>query len=373
MSEPTSRLYERFLELLSPGPGPAEPPPPGDGREPARARYGERTDGAGRSHAVLITRDEWILDQIDLARSFDQLLTADDVVVVAVPYELSFTGAGVDRAIELVGASVISVGTSNTICPMPRLLALIKEYEATALVCSPSLATELAGLALASEQPLDHSTVRSVICVGEACSRKRLDRIGAAWGARAHALYGTASTPTVAVPCAFGALHVCDHRLRASVRDVPSGETAPDGARVRGAVTRGELLLAAADTGPPDGESRATGELVELGPADRGCACGAGSAVLTPLGPVSEAVAARRGPVSAVDVERVVFDRAELAPHFACAVREGGFDVTCAVTDGEAVRDGEAKRSLEKRIRAELDVEADVRIVAVHDWNTAES
>ncbi|MFI8929207.1 phenylacetate--CoA ligase family protein [Streptomyces sp. NPDC053474] len=366
MSEPAARLYERFLELLTPGPGPAGPPPPRDGRAPARARYGERLDGAGRSHPVLITRDEWILDQIDLARSFDQLLTADDVVVVAAPYELSFTGAGVDRAIELIGASVISVGTSNTICPMPRLLALIKEYEATALVCSPSLATELAVLARASQQPPDHASVRSVICVGEACSRERLDRIGAAWGARARTLYGTASTPTVAVPCAYGALHVCDHRLRASVRDVRSGRTAPDGAR-------GELLLAPADTGPPGGGSRATGELVELGPADGRCACGAKSTVLTPLGRVSEAVATRSGPVCAVDVERVVFDRADLAPHFACAVREGGFDVTCAVTDGVTARDGAAQRSLEKRIRAELDVDVEVRIVAVHDWNTAVS
>ncbi|WP_234334527.1 AMP-binding protein [Streptomyces sp. NRRL B-1347] len=376
MSEPTSRLYERFLELLTPGAGPDGPAHRAGGREPARARYGERVDGEGRTHPVLITRDAWILDQIDLALAFDQLLTADDVVVVAAPYELSFVGAGVDRAIEMIGASVISVGTSNTICPMPRLLGLIEEYGATALVCSPSLAAELASLAGASERPLDRSSVRSVICVGEACSRERLDRIGAAWAARARALYGTPSAPTVAVPCAHGALHVCDHRLRASVRDVPGGRTAPEGPRDGahpGAVARGELLLTAPDTDPAGDGPGATGELVELGGADRPCPCGEKSAVLTPLGRVTEAVPARRGPVSAVDVERVVFDRPDLAPHFACQVRNGGFDVTCAVTDGDAVRDGEVKRSLEKRVREELDVDVEVRIVAVDDWNTAVS
>jgi phenylacetate-coenzyme A ligase PaaK-like adenylate-forming protein len=334
--------YEQFLELLT-----RDPRAAADGRDTVHARYGERVDPAGGSQPVVLTRDEWILNQIDLALALGRLLTEDDVVVSAVPYELSFIGAEVDRVIEMVGASVISVGTSRTICPMPRLLGLIEQYEVTALVCSPSFAAELASLALSLGRRPEDSTVRTIVCVGEACSTGRLDRIGAAWAAKTSALYGTPSTPTVAVACDHGALHLCDHRLRAEVR---------------GAL-RGELLL--------DGSP--TGELVELWPAGRRCDCGSASRVLVPLGSAASAVRGPDGLVSALDVERVVFGHRRLAPHFACAVRDGTFHVTCAVAGPQTVDEGAMRRAIRSGIDEALGVEAEVTVVGVQDWSTATS
>jgi hypothetical protein len=333
--------YEQFLELLTRDPRAAT-----DGRDTVRARYGERVDPSGGSQPIVLTRNEWILNQIDLALALGRLLTEDDVVVSAVPYELSFIGAEVDRVIEMVGASVISVGTSGTICPMPRLLGLIEQYEVTALVCSPSFAAELASLALSLGRRPEDSTVRTLVCVGEACSTERLDRIGAAWAARTSALYGTPSTPTVAVACDHGALHLCDHRLRAEVR----GDL------------RGELLL--------DGSP--TGELVELWPADRRCDCGSAGRVLVPLGSAASAVRGPDGLVSTLDVERVVFGHRRLAPHFAC-VRDGTFHVTCAVAGPQAVDEGAMRRAIRSGIDEALGVEAEVTVVGVQDWSTATS
>ncbi|MFI0267089.1 AMP-binding protein [Streptomyces luteogriseus] len=339
---PIATHYERFLDLLTRGPGAAA-----DGRDAHKARYGERLDPSGASHPVVLTRDEWIRNQIDLTLALGRLLTEDDVVVSAVPYELSFTGAQVDRVTEMVGASVISVGTSGTICPMPRLLGLIEQYEVTALVCSPSFAAELAGLAASLGRRPANSTIRTIVCVGEACSTERLDRIGAAWAARTTALYGTPSTPTVAVACERGALHLCDQRLRAEVRG---------GAR-------GELLL----------DGTATGEAVELWPADRRCDCGCESRVLVPLGSMASAVRGPDGLVSAADVERIVFRHRRLAPHFACVVRDGTFHVTCAVTDSQAVDTGAMRRAIRSGIDEALGVEAEVTIVGVQDWSSAPS
>ncbi|MBB4717654.1 phenylacetate-coenzyme A ligase PaaK-like adenylate-forming protein [Streptomyces luteogriseus] len=339
---PIATHYERFLDLLTRDHGAAA-----DRRDTHKSRYGERLDPSGASQPVVLTRDEWIRSQIDLTLALGRLLTEDDVVVSAVPYELSFIGAQVDRVIEMVGASVISVGTSGTICPMPRLLGLIEQYEVTALVCSPSFAAELAGLAASlGRRPAD-STIRTIVCVGEACSTERLDRIGAAWAARTSALYGTPSTPTVAVACDHGALHLCDHRLRAEVRG---------GAR-------GELLL--------DGSP--TGEAVELWPADRRCDCGSESRVLVPLGSMASAVRGPDGLVSASDVERIVFRHRRLAPHFACVVRDGTFHVTCAVTDSQAVDAGAMRRAIRSGVDEALGVEAEVTIVGVQDWSTAPS
>ncbi|MFH9011657.1 AMP-binding protein [Streptomyces sp. NPDC017943] len=340
--------YEQFLDLLDrDARDPLRPPAAADGRAAVRARYGERVDASGGSQPILLTRDEWIHHQIDLTLALGRLLTEDDVVVSAVPYELSFIGAEVDRVVEMVGASVISVGTSGTICPMGRLLGLIEQYGVTALVCSPRFAAELAGLAVSlGKRPTD-STVRTIVCVGEPCSAERLERIGATWAARTSALYGTPSAPTVAVTCAEGALHLCDHRLRAQVR----------GGR------RGELLL----DGAP------TGEAVELRRADHRCVCGSASPVLVPLGSVASAVRGPDGLVTALDVERIVFGHRRLAPHFACDLRDGTFHVTCAVADPRAVDPDAMRRAVRGGIHEALGVEAEVTVVAAQDWSTATS
>ncbi|MFE2061703.1 AMP-binding protein [Streptomyces sp. NPDC059467] len=348
---PIATHYEQFLHLLTRDTG--DTGDTGDtsdaaaGRDALRARYGERIDASGATQAIVMSRDEWILNQIDLTLALGRLLSEDDVVVSAVPYELSFVGAEMDRVIEMVGASVISVGTSRTICPMPRLLGLIEQYQVTALVCAPSFAAELASLALARGQRPQDTTIRTVVCVGEACSTERLDRIGAAWAATTSTLYGTPSTPTAAVPCEHGALHLCEQRLRAEVRGHP----------------RGELLL--------DGSP--TGELVELRPAERGCDCGAASRVLVPLGSVAAALPGPDAPVSAVDVERIVFRHAGLTPHFACAVRDGAFHVTCAVAEAESPAGGALQRVIRGEIGDALGVAAEVTVVDAKDWSSATS
>jgi phenylacetate-coenzyme A ligase PaaK-like adenylate-forming protein len=316
-------------------------------RDALRARYGEQIDASGATQAIVMSRDEWIRNQIDLTLALGRLLTEDDVVVSAVPYELSFIGAEMDRVIEMVGASVISVGTSRTICPMPRLLGLIEQYQVTALVCAPSFAAELASLALARGQRPQDSTIRTVVCVGEACSTERLDRIGATWAATTTTLYGTPSTPTAAVPCEHGALHLCEHRLRAEVLGGP----------------RGELLL--------DGSP--TGELVELRPAESGCDCGSANRILIPLGGTAAALPGPSAPISAVDVERIVFRHTALTPHFACTVQDGAFHVTCAVAEAEAAAGGSLPQVIRGEIGDALGVAAEVTVVDAKDWSTATS
>jgi phenylacetate-coenzyme A ligase PaaK-like adenylate-forming protein len=361
MLAPTAQIYKHFLDLLDRG---ADGPRAGTDAEHGseHARYGEWFDASGQSHAAFLTRDGWVLNQIGMAECFDGILTEDDVVIVAVPYELSFVGAEVERAIELVGSSVIGVGTSNTICPMPRILDLIWQYEATALVCSPTVAANLAALAVSLGRRPEDSSVRLIVSMGEACSPQRLDRVVAAWGAAASTLYGTALTPTVAVPCEQGVLHVCGDRLRAAVRDVQGGQAAASGG------LRGELLLASLPGDSPDSESVGTGQLVELGPANGGCACGQEGAVLTPLGRVADAVESPSGLVSAVDVERTVFGFAEFAPRFAGEARNGAFKVTCALEDGELASAGELRRTVEGRVREGLGVDVDIEIVDAKDW-----
>ncbi|KUN04779.1 hypothetical protein AQI95_17975 [Streptomyces yokosukanensis] len=358
MSVPASGIYEHFLDLLSAdtATGSGETPRNGGGPHSRRARYGEGLDASGAARPHFLTRDDWVRNQIDMALALDSVLTEDDIVMVAAPYELSFTGAVVERAAEMMGATVLSVGTSNTICPIPRALGLIRRYEVTALVCSPTLATEMADVDVSLGGRPGDTTIRRILCTGEALSPSRLGRIGDLWRATATPVFGTDSTPTVAVPCAYGALHLCEHRLRATLRGA-AGDASAVAADVRG-----ELLLAPAGSSPTQGV--ATGELVELRPDP--CPCGDGSTVLTPLGRVADAVPSPSGPVSAVDVERVVFESPGLSPHFSWEIRDGAFHVTCAADPG-AGRGREPARSLKARVRDELGVDVDVAIVEAGD------
>lgn len=361
MTTNTARVYEQFLTLLDPG---TQPGPDRSAADPysLSTRYGEWADPAGTAHPVLMTRGDWFLDQADLAQSLGRTLTENDVVVVAAQYELSFTGPQIERAIEMIGASVIAVGTSRTICPMTRILELIWQYRATVLLCTPTLATELARLGPSLGRHPGDSPIRLLLTTGEPCAPRRVERIARVWGAAPSTFYGTGSTPTVAVPCEHGELHLCEHRLHATVRGQSQGRIVPGG-------LRGELILTRPDQAASRDESGETGELVELWPRDRRCACGNGNQVVVPLGPLAAAVGTPSGPVSPVDVEHVAFAAVELAPCFACEARDDGFQVTCSAADMPPGGANRLRQQLRDRIHDALQVDADIRLIDAGDWD----
>ncbi len=328
------------------------PPTAGDGGEtPLGARYGEWVDAAGSTRAGLLPQEDFFRAQVDLARAVDGVLGAEDVVVVAVPYELTFVGHVVERALELVGATLIGIGTSNTICPMPRTLGLMRRYGVTAMVASAATALELAR---ADRAPGDGPPLlRTLVVVDDGCAPARIDRIAALWGASAIPVFGTAAVPVIATPCGAGALHLTE--------DHPTADLlGPSDARSLAGGRRGELVA-----GPPrptvgGGEVTATGQLVELSSGGWTCACGDPSRVVVPLGRVVDAVTTAAGPVSAVDVERVLFDHADLEPDLSCEIRGGRFHVTCTPIPGDRPRPVDLDRSLHARLLAHLGVDATV-------------
>ncbi|MFD4633983.1 hypothetical protein ACFVYR_17320 [Streptomyces sp. NPDC058284] len=280
----------------------------------APVRYGEWAAPDGDTHAIRMTQPEWVLGQLDLVTALGDLITPDDVAVVAVPYELSLEGAAVERAIESLGACLISVGTSNTICPVPRLLDLIHRYEVTTLACPPQLAAELAALDEAAGRDPRASTVRTILATRPAAP-ERLRRVAARWGAVASGIFSTPFRPATATTCAAGRLHLLEDRFDAGLRSPTPGRIDRD-------ATRGELVLTV-----PGSESAApvelpTGELVELRPPHTPCACGSERRVVTPLGRVADAVATPEGPITQVDVERCLFTSPEPRGQVA-STREG--------------------------------------------------
>ncbi|MFF7201748.1 hypothetical protein [Streptomyces sp. NPDC008141] len=306
---------------------------PGDTGDPAGAhglpqpsapvRYGEWEDSDGSTREVRMTRPEWLLNQLDAVLALGDVITPDDVTVVAVPYELSLEGASIERAVELLGASLISVGTSNTICPVPRLLDLIHRYRVTTLACPPQLAAELAALDEAAGRDPGASTVHTLIATRPAAP-ERLRRIAAVWGASAFEIFSTPSRPATATPCGAGRLHLPEDRFEVQLRSPAPGRIDTDG-------TRGELMLAARHPESSTPVAVPTGELVELRSSRTVCACGGDGRIVIPLGRVADAVPTPQGPVTQVDVEHCLFTSPEPEGRVTSTVENGRLSVAFAV------------------------------------------
>ncbi|WP_256080110.1 methyltransferase domain-containing protein [Massilia sp. YIM B04103] len=247
-------------------------------------RYAESTGTTGGVNAGFVTARDWSTNQFCVALAWAELLGRHDIMAVAVPYELSYVGADIDRVAELLGASVLAVGTNNRLCPWTRLLALLRSHQVTTLVCAPIRALRLA--ALAAEQGIDlrrDLAVRRIVCVGEALSPARKAYIESLWGASVYNHYGMTEAMAVALPCRQGELHLAEQRFVFEVINPDSGAVLPPGAT-------GELVLTTlAQEAMPLVRYR-TGDLVRIDASP--CSCGNAHARLVHLGRVQDCVGA---------------------------------------------------------------------------------
>ena len=158
---------------------------------------------------------------------------------VALPFPfgayLQFWAAA--AGVEQIGALALPLGGLEG---RERLRA-IAEFEATAIVCTPTYA--LALIDVAQEWGLESAfaSVRTVICQGEpgASIPAARERIEATWGARVFDHAGSTEVGVFSYPCAAGGgLHVNGHDFLCEILDPRSGEQAAPG-------THGELVLSA--------------------------------------------------------------------------------------------------------------------------------
>lgn len=245
-------------------------------------RYAESTGTTGGVNAGFVTARDWTTNQFCVALAWAELLGRHDIMAVAVPYELSYVGADIDRVAELLGASVLAVGTNNRLCPWTRLLALLRSHQATTLVCAPIRALRLA--ALAAEQGIDlrrDLAVRRIVCVGEALSPARKAYLESLWGASVYNHYGMTEAMAVALPCRQGQLHLAEQRFVFEVIDPDSGAVLAPGAT-------GELVLTTlAQEAMPLVRYR-SGDLVRIEASP--CACGSPHRRIVHLGRVQDRV-----------------------------------------------------------------------------------
>jgi phenylacetate-CoA ligase len=161
---------------------------------------------------------------------------SDDIVHIAFGYGL-FTGAfGLHYGAELIGSAVIPMSGGNT----ERQIMILKDYEATALVCTPSYALTLADrIAKMGHDPRTYLSLKVGLFGGEPWSEELRREIESRLNIVATDNYGLSEIvgPGVAGECLCKkGMHIFEDHFIPKIINPDTGEVLPPG-------TKGELVL----------------------------------------------------------------------------------------------------------------------------------
>jgi phenylacetate-CoA ligase len=152
--------------------------------------------------------------------------TDRDITAIALPYEFALPGLGFQRLFQFAfGTAILSLGKGGYMAPVDKSLELMKEFQATVLVTTPSYAALLAeeserfGIQLGQD-----ICVRRIILTGEGCSNTFRSRLEKWWGCEVSFFYGSTECGVIAIECKeHKGYHVVDGHVKVEIVDPESG------------------------------------------------------------------------------------------------------------------------------------------------------
>jgi phenylacetate-CoA ligase len=299
-------------------------------------RYGESTGTSGPPTSSFFTYEDWIRGNVWVEAAFRHYFSPDDLVFIAIPYELTFASYDIDRALEQQGAAVVPVGTLNQICPFSRLIEMMRELHPTGLVCTPTRALRLFDMLVeAGHDPLQVG-LKKLLYVGETCSPSKLRKIAETWKIQLITAYGSTETNSLALPCRYGNSHLSEGRYFFEVIDDVSGAPLQAG-------EMGELVLTSLCTQAMPLIRYRTGDLVAI--EEKPCSCGSPRRILRHHGRIGEAVEVGGVVVQKLALEETILSTPGTGTYYAAGACDGVLRVLVEVAEGStagtcrAVRD----------------------------------
>lgn len=126
----------------------------------------------------------------------------DDVVVNALPYEMSSAGLAFHRTFQKgCGALVVPAGKGGYYSTPERTLRAASDLGATILITTPSYAVLLAEVAQQEKIALAGIPLRFLWLTGEGCSPAFRERVEALWGHPAYFYYGSLEAGPIGIEC----------------------------------------------------------------------------------------------------------------------------------------------------------------------------
>jgi phenylacetate-CoA ligase len=285
-----------------------------------------------------------------------------DVAQVAFGYGLQTGAFGLHGGLERIGASVIPASTGNT----RRQLTIMRDYQTTVLVCTPSYAlyiTEAAG-----DMGFDFGDLKLRVGLfgAEPWTNRVRDELERRMGVTATDNYGISELmgPGMSGECALkDGLHINEDHFIVEVVDPQTGEAVPDG-------KEGELVFTTLTKEAVPVVRFRTGDLSSV--TYRPCACGRTSARHSKVYARTDDMIIVRGVnVFPSQVEEVLLEIEGVEPHFQVVLdRKGPLDEMVVQIEVEPAffpdvlrRLVEFERHVEDRLQEELGVRARVKLV----------
>lgn len=166
-----------------------------------------------------------------------------DIAAIALPYEFALPGLGFQRLFQFAfGTAILSLGKGGYMAPVDKSLELMKEYQATVLVTTPSYAALLAeeGERFGIRPGVD-IRLRRIVLTGEGCSYTFRERLEKWWGCEVSFFYGSTECGVVAVECKeHKGYHIVEGHVKVEIVDPAAG--APLGYNKTGEIVVTTLL-----------------------------------------------------------------------------------------------------------------------------------
>lgn len=190
----------------------------------------------GRPTVVGYTKSDLLTWSDLVARVAAQAgVTTRDTVQICFSYGLFTGGFGLHYGLERIGAAVIPASAGNTM----RQIQMMRDFETTALVSTPSYALYMAEQMEASGVDPRSLSVRLGLFGGEPWSEGMRTVIEERWGMKATDNYGMSELtgPGVAGECHLACgMHIAEDHFIPEIIDPESGEPLPPG-------EKGELVI----------------------------------------------------------------------------------------------------------------------------------
>ncbi|MFC6079662.1 phenylacetate--CoA ligase family protein [Sphaerisporangium aureirubrum] len=190
------------------------------------------TSGAATPTPTYYTAEEWA-ELVDRFLRNSIPMTAEDTLLVRIPYALVMAGHLAHQAGLAVGATVIPSDCRSLASPYSRVVRALHDLDVTLTWSTPSeclvwaAGAELAGYRTETDFP----ALRAFYTAGEPLSPARRARISELWGGTPVLdVYGSTEVGSVAGTCPAGVMHFWADRLLPEVYDAATGTFAREGA-----------------------------------------------------------------------------------------------------------------------------------------------
>ena len=282
-------------------------------------KYGESTGTMGKPTSSFMTRNDWERDIAWTALSYQNIMSTQDVVFIAIPYELSFAAPATENALWYIGTTNVAVGALNMVCPWDRMVQMMQTLHPTILICTPTRSLRLYELLMEQgSNPLDIG-IKKLLYFGEACSRIKLDKIAAIWDFSIHSAYGATETNSLALPCEYGHLHLIEDRFYFELIDPETEEYVQSG--------RGELVVSTLHSEAMPLLRYRTGDIIEI--YESPCECGLPFRRMQHFGRYHERLAVQNKTIFKYDLESALLGIEGVGCFYVVQIEDTKMNIYC--------------------------------------------